>query len=57
MAIHRGEIYFVNLNPVEGRVQADQAAGTSMNEGDGVKLKGHRKKVNYENFFYEMGSC
>lgn len=24
MAIHRGEIYFVNLNPVEGREQAGQ---------------------------------
>jgi len=24
MAIHRGEIYFVNLNPVKGREQAGQ---------------------------------
>ena len=30
MAIHRGEIYFVNLNPVEGREQAGQVASASM---------------------------
>jgi len=24
MAVHRGEIYFVNLNPVKGREQAGQ---------------------------------
>ena len=24
MAIHRGEVYFVNLNPVKGREQAGQ---------------------------------
>ena len=24
MAIHRGEIYFVNLNPVKGREQAGE---------------------------------
>ena len=40
MAIHRGEIYFVNLNPVEGREQAGQRPVLVLSINDINKLKG-----------------